>query len=289
MEFASPSTSRRSAPQPGPREEKRPDWEAWRPFGNLTPQAETIPSDLDEDQEIKLHVLPPARYHYTEETRLSAIGILVRLKDGQTYQTIEEGIRRMGRLDLHSALQALESLDHATDEIVYQAVADYLKINLAEYRIFCAFLLRQRYGVKPAELLVELLLDGDTRVHQYTARLFERRRVESALIGQVIHKINTHPELRPWHLDNLVRLLGKKAQFKPGEPIKQFESAIIVALTHLLSYPRAHIRLEAYRAILQYPNLINLQSIKSSMLQDPDIYIRTMAHKITAPTSMPGV
>ncbi|MCA2553225.1 MAG: DUF4062 domain-containing protein, partial [Microcystis sp. M04BS1] len=91
-------------------------------------------------------LLPPGRYHYDEETRLNAISILVSSKDTQDFNLIEEGIKNLGKTEIHSALQALSSLDLASDKLVYNMIAKYYNLESLEYRIYCAWLLRKRYG-----------------------------------------------------------------------------------------------------------------------------------------------
>ena len=55
--------------------------------------------------------LPPGRYHYKEEMKLNAISILIQSKNAQDFALIEEGIYNLGKMELHSTLNALTSLD----------------------------------------------------------------------------------------------------------------------------------------------------------------------------------
>jgi len=50
------------------------------------------------------------------------------------YKLAEEGIRRLGRMDLHAALYALKSMDMAEDGIVYKNIQTYINAALPEYR-----------------------------------------------------------------------------------------------------------------------------------------------------------
>jgi Domain of unknown function (DUF4062) len=227
--------------------------------------------------------LPPGRYHYSEETKINAIGVLVQMKDQKEYALIEEGIRKIGRTDLHSALQALEYLDLARDEVVYQTVTSYMKVMQSEYRIYCAWLLRERYGRIPAACMARLLIDDDTRVHQYAVSLFERRLVERDLLEELLNRLGECTDVKPWHLSHFIKLLGMRDSFRPSGSAEVYGARIVEALVDLLDHGYASIRLEAYRAILKYPSLISLDTLKECMSQDEDIYIRRMADKLTPP------
>jgi hypothetical protein len=231
--------------------------------------------------------LPPGRYHHTEETKINAIGLLVQLKSGFNYEAIEEGIRRLGRTDLHSALQAWQYLDLASDELIYQTVADYIDASQPEYRIYCAWLLRGRYGKEPANFLARLLCDAETRVHQYAAEIFEsrfieRRLIEGELIEEMLRRIGPGgDDLKTWHMSRFVKLLGKREQFHPRGLAESYGPKIVSALSALLGHRHSSLRLELYRTIAAFPSFINFDDLKKRMQQDEDIYVRSLGDKLT--------
>lgn len=232
----------------------------------------------DEEQEA-LPLLPPGRYHYSEDTKINAIGILVQKKSDKDYEVIEEAIRRLGRADLHSALQALEYLDVAGDDLIYKTVTEYLRVDQPEYRIYCAWLLRERYGSKPAGFITQLLMDREMRVHQYTAEIFENRLIEKELIEEILRRIGSS-ELMTWQITHFVRLLGKKERFYPEDLERIFGARIIDTLEPLLNHRQASIRLEVYRTISQYPSFFSPDSIKRRIKNDTDRYVRALADKL---------
>jgi hypothetical protein len=231
-------------------------------------------------------LLPPGRHHYTEETKLNAISILVGSKNIADYEIVEKGIRNLGQMDLHSALQALESLDLAADEFVYKNISEYLKRRLPEYHIFCAWLLRERYGKEPSQFLIQFLMSEETRVHQYTFKLFEKRFIEAELLDQILSEIqqresvsNTHQGniITSWHLANLVRLLGKRSQFRSPDLAGRYGRNIFTTLEGLFDHTQASLRLEIYRAILHYSEFADVLSLLAKLQYDEDVYIRAFA------------
>lgn len=226
--------------------------------------------------------LPPGRYHYSEETKINAIGLLVQLKDNRDYELIEEGILKLGRTDLHSALQAWQYLDFANDALVYKTIASYMNVPQSEYRIYCAWLLRERYGKEPANFLTQLLTDRETRVHKYAVDLFERRLIEGELIEEILGHIESGGvDLKTWHLSHFVKLLGKRDHFHPQELAEVFGARVVATLSALLSHKQASLRLESYRTITGYPSFINFDEVKEKMQQDSDMYIRSLGKKLT--------
>jgi len=207
---------------------------------------------------------------------LNAIAILVGSKTPGDYEIAEKSIRSLGRMDLHSALHAVASLDLAEDEFVYDAVAKYLDANLAEYRIYCSWLLRERYGERAAQYLMRLLLDYEMRVHRYTFSLFERRLIEEELINNIVKELGHTTDERPWHLVYLLKLLGKRSRFLSEESVKSQGTQIISVLKIYCAHPRASLRLEAYRALLEYKDLIDLQILLEAAQQDTDVYVRSL-------------
>lgn len=224
--------------------------------------------------------LQPGHYHYDEETKLNAISILVSSKNTQDYAIIEEAINNLGKIELNTALIALNSLDLVEDELLYKMVDKYYNAYLSEYRIYCAWLLRNRYGKQPAEYITSLLMDKETRVHCYTFNLFEKRRIEKELVIAILAVIEQVTTIKPWHLVNMIKILGKRNQFYLQELVPSYGKLIVSSLMNLCSHSRASLRLEAYKALIQYDEFIERQFIISAMEEDKDIYIRRLAESI---------
>ena len=230
--------------------------------------------------EAELLCLPPGRYHYKEEMKLNAISILVASKNSQDFTLIEEGINSLGKMELHSALTALTSLDLADDELLYKMLAKYYNAYLSEYRIYCAWLLRNRYGKQPSEYLTGLLMDKATRVHRYTLSIFEKRRIEKELIISLLAVIQQVATIKSWHLMNIIKILGKRHQFYSQDIVLYYGQLIISTLTNICSHSQASVRLEAYKSLMQYDEFIKRKFIISAMEKDKDIYIRRLAENI---------
>jgi CHAT domain-containing protein len=224
--------------------------------------------------------LPPGRYHYKEEMKLNAISVLVSSKDAQDFALIEEGIKNLGKMEFHSALTALASLDLVDDELLYKMLEKYYNAYFPEYQIYCAWLLRNRYGKQPAEYLTGLLMDNVTRVHRYTFNLFEKRKIEKELMTSLLSILQQFEARKPWHLINFIKILGKRNQFYPQELVQSFGKLIVSTLMNLCSHSQASLRLEAYRALLQYDEFVERQYLISAMEKDKDIYIRRLAENI---------
>lgn len=225
--------------------------------------------------------LPPSRYHYAEETKLNAIGVLVSVGRREHYALIRDGIRGLGQTDLHSALKALEYLDLADDEFVYSLISDYLKVSQPEYRIYCAWLLRRRYGGEPAEFLVRLLTDEDTRVHRYAYSIFDERGLEVELVERALRELESHAGMKSWHLLNLVKLLGRRSHLRPSGLADSHGRKIVEGLSKLWGHGYASIRLNVYRSMLNYREFVDLPTLLSQMYADSDTYVLSLAHKLT--------
>lgn len=225
-------------------------------------------------------LLPPGRYHYDEETRLNAISILVSSKDTQDFNLIEEGIKNLGKMEIHSALQALSSLDLASDELIYNMIAKYYNLESLEYRIYCAWLLRKRYGEIPAKYLTNLLLDH-TRVSRYTYSLFEERLLEKELIISILTTIK-ECKINSRGLIIFLKLLRKTNQFYSEEIVESYGKQIVSTLMKLCSHSQNSVRLEAYRTLLSYQELIEpyRQYLIEAMEKDSDMYIRKLAESL---------
>ena len=124
-----------------------------------------------------------------------------------------EAMARLGQSNLHASLEAFRSLDQASPAVVFTLARRFVELPSPEYRIYCAWLLRSRYGSDPASLLLRLLTDEVPRVNRYTFRLFSSRRIERELIEQLIARLRTPPTLSPWHARNLVELISRPEKF----------------------------------------------------------------------------
>ena len=234
----------------------------------------------DKNQVESLIALPPGRYHYNEEIRLSAIGIVVGSQNSS--DLLEEGISNLGRLDLHSALTALTTLDLAEDSLVYKMLSKYYQAYLPEYRIYCAWLLRNRYGAEPAHYLIMLLMDRDTRVHQYALGLFDNRHIEKEMLVSLLSSLNHQATIKSWHLMNMVKILRKKEKLQPQTLVQEHGREIA---DKLLETSRNHIsaslRLEAYRSVLCYTDYTGTLLILKLMEKDQDSYVRREAQYLS--------
>lgn len=227
--------------------------------------------------------LPPARHHYTEETKLNAIGLIVASGDPRDYELVENGIRKLGRMDLHSALDALESLDLADEEFVYRAIESHMGTSLPEYRIYCAWLLRGRYGSKPAGFLLRLLSDQDTRVHRFTFGLFESRLIEEDLLRGVLRE--ALPGMASWLLAYRVRLLGLRDRFASPELVKTLGPEIASILKRIGTHRLPGIRLAAYRSLTRFPEFVDHASLIATMRADAEPRLRALADHTSHPLS----
>ena len=254
---------------------------------NFIEKGESSENQISGD-ETPLFPLPPGRYHYKEEMKLNAISILIQSKNAQDFALIEEGIYNLGKMELHSTLNALTSLDLADDELLYKMLTKYDNAYLSEYRVYCAWLLRNRYGKQPAEYLTGLLLDEETRVHRYTLGLFEKRKIEKELIMSLLAVISQVSTIKPWHLINLIKIFGKIDQFYSQDITQSHGKLIISTLMNLCTYSQASVRLEAYKSIIQYDEFIEKKFILSAMEKDKDIYIRKLTENIKLKTKKLG-
>lgn len=156
-------------------------------------------------------------------------------------------------------------------------LSKYYDAYLSEYRIYCAWLLRNRYGKQPSEYLTGLLMDKETRVHRYTLSLFEKRRIEKELIVSLLAIIQQSATIKTWHLINMIKILGKRNQFYPQDIVHSDGQLIVSTLTNLCTNSQASLRLEAYKSLLQYDEFIDPKIIISAMEKDKDIYVRRLA------------
>lgn len=239
--------------------------------------------------EADILLLPPARHHYTEETKLNAISLLISSRNLHDYELVEQGIRKLGRMDLHSALFALQSVDVADDNFVYNTIEGYLDADLPEYRIYCAWLLRERYGRRPSEFLLRLLSADETRVHTYTFSLFDTRQIEKELVDGIRVEMTTFERMKPWHLVYRIKLFGKRTSFAaPADFERSGGESCASALRAVTKHRLPYVRLAAYRSLAAYPEFVPPQSLTRWMQADADPHIQALA-ELTANVPRPDV
>jgi nucleoside phosphorylase len=221
--------------------------------------------------------LPPARHHYSPQIRLTAMTLLATSGASDVSSLLEEGVRRMGTLDLHTALESMQALDGASDDVVLAVVAKHIRARLPEYRVYCAWLLRSRYGAKPASAMLDLLTDEQTRVHRFTFRLFETRKVEVALLEGICARIELSSAIPSWHLVSLVRLLGDTQRFVTTGLTGDLRARVVTALERLQGHSRPAIRLEAYKALFRQGDFVDRQTLLAQLDDEDDVYLRRFA------------
>jgi hypothetical protein len=225
-------------------------------------------------------LLPPARYHYTEDTKLNAISLLIASRNPLDYEIADLGIHRLGRMDLHSALFALESVDLADDAFVYKTIESHMRAVLPEYRIYCAWLLRRRYGGEASEYILKLLSDRETRVHKYTFSLFDTRKIEKELVQGILSEMRPRERIKPWVLVYFIKLLGKRASHFPLEFIQSAfgrpcaDTLRAVSKEYLLPY----VRLAAFRSLAAFPEYLDPTALAEAMRMDADPHIQALAN-----------
>lgn len=256
-------------PQPQP-----PMPGAQRPQGNGAWSArlwnESRQRSVPSQPEVPIPCLPPARFHYPDETKLNAIALLVASGSVPGQDLLGQAITRLGQGDLHSALRAIEALDGLADDAVLDALPRYVSEPAAEYRIYCAWLLRRRYGERAADALIGLLQDRDHRVHRYTLGLFESRRIEEPLLQDILNLIEDPEPIADWHLKNLLRVLGRRSQLDRPALAEVYGVAVAQSLRRLLGHPAGGVRCEALRAIMVWLDGADLASLLDQARLDPD-------------------
>jgi Domain of unknown function (DUF4062) len=225
-------------------------------------------------------LLPPARHHYTDETKLNAISLLIASRNPDDYELVEQAIRRMGRMDLHSALFALQSTDTADDDFVYRTIEGQISSALPEYRVYCAWLLRHRYGRRPSEFLLRLLSTEETRVHTYTFSLFDTRQIEKELLDGILIEMRAFERIKPWLLLYRVKLLGRRTSFTPPGLAETLGRSCADALMVVSKHPSASVRMAAYRSLTAFPELVGPAVLMERMRTDPEPRIRLAADRM---------
>lgn len=234
------------------------------------------PSEEEEDDDA-ICGLPPIRHHYSHQVRLAAMSGLAGSGAADLAQVLEEGTRKLGMLDVHTALDSIRALDRAPDEVVLGILEKHIRAKLPEYRVYCAWLLRQRYGVGPAVALLRLLTDQETRVHRYTYRLFEKRKVESALLLCICERLEAGAPEHSWHVAHLVRLLGDPRRFLDAEMSHELRIRVVTQLEKMRLHKRPALRLEAYRGLLRFDADVDRAAVTRALDAETDVYLRRFA------------
>jgi len=218
--------------------------------------------------------LPPARHHYSEETRLTAIALLVGSGQDLAEEIAQEGIQKVGGVELHTALEAVRALDGATDAAVCRSVRRFIGAAVPEYRIYSSWLLRDRYGTEPAELLVRLLMDEDRRVYEFTARVLAERSIDTGMAEAIVLQM-AEPRMAPWHRVHLIRVLARRERFDSQGGFDARRAVDSVRPFCVAGNPQ--IRIEAYRCLLAFPELIDVDALLAAIGRDSDRYVRALA------------
>jgi hypothetical protein len=220
-------------------------------------------------------VLPPARYHYDETTRLSAIALLLASKDVTDYDRVESATQRLGRLSMHSALEALRAVDLAADSLVFKSVEEYVLHGAVEYRLYCVWLLRQRYGREAAAFIIALLEAAETRVHEYAFRVFETRKVEEDLVRVILARIGDESKApKPWHLRHFVRILAMTGSYENDKIIELLGVGIAEALAKVTKTAAPLLRQDALRAFVRFRRFADRETIDALLTEDLDPCVR---------------
>jgi hypothetical protein len=224
--------------------------------------------------------LPPARHHYPQEARLTALSILV-AAERETPDLFVQGVRKLGNADLHKALDAFRSLDRAADGVVLSVVEHQMQAGAPEYRIYCAWLLRERYGPRPAEVLVRLLTDPATRVHRYTFRLFRERRVEGDLVEAILALLESLDRIASWHLAPLLDLLSRPDRFEPANLLNVYGRRIAFVLNLTVENLSPVVRKTAYQGLLATGLADDPARLRQQMATDRSPSVQALAAELS--------
>jgi hypothetical protein len=259
--------------------ERNPGMPSLRPLIARMLDVASVPasSEVERQGGQDLLLLPPARYHYSDETKLSAIALIIGSRSEEDYDLAQEGIRRLGRMDLHAALYALKSVDLAAEDVVYKNIEDHIDAALPEYRIYCAWLLRERYGPQPSRFLLHLLSANETRVHSYTFSLFETRRIETEFLDGIMDEMHADMAMKPWLLTYRIKLLARRTAFLPHALSNTHGQKIVEVLKSVSKHSMANVRLAAFRGLGAYPEFIDRPTIAEWVRTDPDAHVRALA------------
>ena len=246
------------------------------PEKHLHQTAAGTPSQATEIDEAPPPALPPARHHYPQETRLTALSILV-ASEREAPDVFIQGARKLGNLELHRALDAFRSLDRASDTVVISVIEHQMEASTPEYRLFCAWLLRKRYGPRPAGVLVRLLTDPQTRVHRYAFRLFQERRVEGDLIEAILIHLTSGKQVASWHLAPLLDLLSRPDRFEPANLLSAFGQRVCSVLQEATEHPSPVVRKAAFQGLLTSSLEVELEPLRQRITVDRSLSVQALA------------
>lgn len=194
-----------------------------------------------------IYRLPPLRFHYAIDSRLNAIALLVSGSDSDR-EVARRAMAKLGRVKLSAALRAVEAVNLAADDTVLSLVPGYLAESAPEYRLYAAWLLRDRRGPAPSALLVDLLLDRSGRVRELTRRLLRTRAAEPELVAALLDRLRLADDLLAWSSILLIDALG----FSAANGSFTVSQAAIVAdclLDQLAKHRALVLRVQAGRAL----------------------------------------
>jgi hypothetical protein len=222
--------------------------------------------------------LPAARFHYSTETRLNAISLLISGSDADR-DLARRAMERLGRMELSSALRAVQAFDMAPDEAVMSQIPTYLAERAPEYKLYSASLLKRRHGLRPAEILIELLLDSNGRVREFTKRLLRERPAEIELI-QVLRGRLREPGTLPLNDQlNLLDALGSCATGHATTGADYVAEAIDLLIARL-NHPNIAVRLQASRTLFSWRAGLEKDHLEH-LRKQPDVVVKRLVHLLT--------
>jgi hypothetical protein len=222
--------------------------------------------------------LPVARHHYSIETRLNAIGLLIRGSDTDRGRA-RLAMERLGRMDLSSALRAVQAFNMAPDEAVISQISSYLAERAPEYKLYSAWLLKKRQGPRPAEILVKLLLDPNGRVREFTKRLLRTRSMEIELINALLERVRDPEVVSLNDQINLIDALGAGAM-RHASTDSNCVAEVVDLLIERLNHANVAVRLQAGRTLFSWRAALQ-QNHLEHLRKQPDVVVRRLVHLLT--------
>ena len=238
-----------------------------------------------EEQEDDTPRLPEARFHHATDTRLNAIALLVGGTDADRAMA-QAGLQRLGRVELSAALRAVRAVDVAEDDAVLAAIPGYLEQKQAEYRLYAAWLLRQRHGPLASRFLLGLLLDADGRVRDYTRRILRHRPAEPEFITGVVEHL-AREDLPTWSRMDLIHALA--AVMPAASTRTALGSRVVDCLLVQLSAGSLALRVQAGRALATWNDALSDVQLQQLATRGDEtarrIAVRESARRVTPPTA----
>jgi hypothetical protein len=193
--------------------------------------------------------LPPAKYHYSTSVRLAALTVLASTGDYRNDGLVTSGIRRLGQSELAGALATIRALDDASDDAVLRLASQLVTLQTPEYRVYCAWLLRNRYGEAASRLFLSLLLDEQTRVYRYAARILKDRGAEAELIALALRRLDADRDLPSWHMTQLIAVVTSEQHRENARAVLS-QKQIAKVLNRVSFHRSASVRMAAFQALL---------------------------------------